>query len=99
MGKTLVVGGKSTEAYRCEHVNDALEGIHSRQPITDKTRKRERDVDTPQPLGRIGDTRCQPRLFHGAGKFRTKDLRAAYAEHWQNGNGEHQNTHTANPTH
>ncbi len=92
-----VVGGEAPEGQRRKSVAHGIEPIHAGESQGNDARRREPRVHRPQQFGGLPDARRQFAVLHGAGHFGAIDLHPAHAEHGQDGHGEHDDAHAAEP--
>ena len=57
----------------------------------------EQQVEIPQRLGGLGDSRCELRVLHGPRRLGAVELHPADAEHRQDGDRQHDDPHAAEP--
>ena len=92
-----IVRRESADGDRRERVAQGIEPAHAGQHVEDEADDREREIDVPERLGRLGDARRQLGVLDRAGRLRPVQLHAADAEHRQHGDGEDDDAHAAEP--
>ena len=76
----------------------SIEPLHARSPERQSAGQRQQDIDAPNPLGR----RRQPGVHlgaHGASSLGSEHLDTSAHERGKHGNGEEDDTQSANPLH
>ncbi len=92
-----VVSGKSADGHRAEAMAKRIEEGHAGRPVRQQARDGDACVDIPERLGRLRDFRRQLRVLDRTRRFGSIELHAADAEHRQNGDGKHDDPHSAEP--
>ncbi len=80
-----------------ERMTHGVKHVHPGGPVTQGAGYREDQVDVPQGLGRLGDSRGEFGVLHGARGFRPVELHAADTQHGQYRHRQHDDAHAAQP--
>ncbi len=92
-----VIGRKTAEGQRRESMTDCVEPIHAGEPQRHDARRCQSGIYRPQQLGGLPDARRELAVLHRSGHLGAVNLHAAHAQHRQDGHGQHDDAHAAEP--
>ena len=95
--EACVMRADAREADGRHHVHDGVFPFHACQMVGDRAGDGDAEIDDVERLGRVGDAGRQAVLLEGARRLGLDDLRAAHAEQRENGHGQHDEAHAADP--
>ena len=97
MTNRQVMCGEAADRHRREGMADRIKQAHAGQPVSQPAKDRESQVEVPERLCGLCNTRRQLVVFDRPRCFSPIQLHAADAEHWQNSDGENDDSHAAQP--
>jgi len=95
--KTTAIPREAADGHGGEAVRYRVEEAHAGEPIGRCAQHGQAEVDVPQRLGSLGDSRRELVVLHRPGGLGSIKLHAADAEHGQDGDSEHDDPHAAEP--
>ena len=95
--ETAIVGGKPTDGDCRKRMGDCVKKGHPGHPVGQRTTDRQSQIDVPQGLCRLGDTRCQLGILHRPRRLGTVQLHSADTQHGHHRYRQDNDAHAAQP--
>jgi len=78
-------------------MGESIKQRHAGRPEGRRANQRQADINGPQRLGRLGDSRGETALLDRTGSLGFRNLDPAHAQHGQDGNGQNDDPQTTDP--
>ena len=92
-----IVCRKTAQRHRRHRVAKRVKPAHPRKMQRQKSRRRRHCIEEPKFLCHLRNARCHLAFFVHSRNFGLEELRSAHAQHRQNRDRQHDDTHAAQP--